>query len=154
MAEATVEIPTAPDAYLVWRILNHFPLIGSVPAWYECGGFTELNGMQYHREDPSVFALEKPSGNLIILTRFQTPARRMINQAAGMIYLFEEEEGAGRFLYKIGFNAGEYGENIEKIRQGLSVELQPSPDLTEIEVKGIDTVLFNEKKRVQVGGQP
>lgn len=154
MAEATVEILTAPDAYLVWRILKHFPSIGPTPIWYECEGFTEVNGPRIHREDPSVIALEKLSGNLIVLTRFQTPARKLINQAAGMAYVFEEKEGVGRFLYKIGFNPGEYGEKIQKVRQGLSAELQPSTDLTEIEVKGIDAVLFNEKKRVQVGGQP
>lgn len=154
MAEATVEIPTAPDAYLVWRILKHFPLIGPTPAWYECEGFTEVNGMRYQIENPSVIALEKPSATLIVLTRFQTPKREMINQAAGMIYMFEEGEEVGRFLYKVGFNAGEYGEKIQKVRQGLSADLQPSTDLTEVEFKGIDEVLFNEKKRIQVGGQP
>lgn len=152
--EAKVEIPTALDAYLVWRILKRFPLIGPHPAWFECEGLREVSGTKVHIEDPSVIALERSPEDLILLSRFKTPERQGINQAPGMIYVFEQGEQVGRFLYKVSFNAGEYGERIQKVRQGLSADLQPSLDLTEVEVKGIDAVLFNEKKRIAVGGQP
>ncbi|MBI3109863.1 hypothetical protein HYZ06_02365 [Candidatus Daviesbacteria bacterium] len=153
MAESTVEIPTDPKARLVWRILTHFPSIGPRPTWFECNGFTEINGPQVHTEYPTVVALEKLPDGRVIVSRFKTPTRRTKDQVPGMIYVFQQEEESGRFLYKVEFNPGDYEGRIQQVRQGLPTELQTSIDLTQVEINGLNGALL-DRNPIIIGSQP